>query len=160
MRNKLQFNQWKNSGNVIDWFKKIENKNNYVFIKFDIAEFYRSISETILQTAIRFAEDHVEITDEEKRIIYHYRKSLLFDKNEPWKKKDSDSCFDVTMGSYDGAELCEFIGIYLLSQLCTIISKKGCGLYRDDGLMIQEYINGQQIDQLRKKLKKYLRKLA
>ena len=160
LRNKLQFNQWKNSGNVIDWFKKIENKNNYVFIKFDIAEFYRSISETILQTAIRFAEDHVEITDEEKRIIYHYRKSLLFDKNEPWKKKDSDSCFDVTMGSYDGAELCEFIGIYLLSQLCTIISKNGCGLYRDDGLMIQEYINGQQIDQLRKKLKKYLRKLA
>ena len=39
LRNKLQFNQWKNSENVIDWFKKIEKKNNYVFIKFDIAEF-------------------------------------------------------------------------------------------------------------------------
>ena len=51
LRNKLQFNQWKNSENVIDWFKKIENKNNYVFIKFDIAEFYPSISETILRTA-------------------------------------------------------------------------------------------------------------
>ena len=36
LRNKLQFNQWKNSENVIDPFKKIENKNNYVFIKFDI----------------------------------------------------------------------------------------------------------------------------
>ena len=24
LRNKLQFNQWKNSKNVIDWFKKIE----------------------------------------------------------------------------------------------------------------------------------------
>ena len=123
MRNKRQFNQWKNSENVIDWFKKIENKNNYVFIKFDIAKFYPSMSETILQTAIRFAEDHVEITDEEKRIIYHCPKSLLFYKNEPWKKKDSDSCFDVTIGSYDGAELCEFIVIYLLSQLCTITSK-------------------------------------
>ena len=32
-------------------------------------EFYPSVSETILQTAIRFAEDHVEITGEEKRII-------------------------------------------------------------------------------------------
>ena len=51
LRNKLQSNQWKNSDNVIDWFKKIENKNNYVFIKFDIAEFYPSISETILRTA-------------------------------------------------------------------------------------------------------------
>ena len=63
LRNKLQFNQWKNSENVIDWFKKIEKKNNYVFIKFDIAEFYPVISESILRTAIRFAEDHVEFTD-------------------------------------------------------------------------------------------------
>ena len=78
LRVKLQFNQWKNSGNVIDWFKTIENKNNYVFIKFDIAEFYPSISESILETAIHFAEDHVEIIDEEKRIVYHCRKSLLF----------------------------------------------------------------------------------
>ena len=70
LRNKLQFNQWKNSENVIGWFKKIENKYNYVFIKLDIAEFYPSISETILQTVIPFAEDHVEITDEEVK-IYH-----------------------------------------------------------------------------------------
>ena len=63
LRNKLQFNQWKNSENVIDWFKKIEKKNNYVFIKFDIAEFYPFISESILRTAIRFAEGHVEFTD-------------------------------------------------------------------------------------------------
>ena len=77
MRNKLQFNQWKISDNVIDWFKKIKNKNNYVFIKFDIAEFYPSISETILGTAIHFAEDHVEFTDEEKRIILHCRNSFL-----------------------------------------------------------------------------------
>ena len=159
-RNKLQFNQWKNLENVIDWFKKIENKNNYVFIKFDIAEFYPSISETILQTAILFAEDYVEITDEENRIIYHCRKSLLFYKNEPWRKKDSDSCLDVTIGSYDSAELCEFFGIYLSSQLCTIISKNDSGLYRDDGLMIQEYINGQQIDQLRMKIIKIFKEIG
>ena len=51
LRKKLQFNPWKKSENIIDWFKKIENKSNYVFIKFDIAEFYPSISETILRTA-------------------------------------------------------------------------------------------------------------
>ena len=59
LRHKLPLNQWKDSGNIIDWFQKIENKNDYVFIKFDIAEFYQSISETILQSAIRFAEYHV-----------------------------------------------------------------------------------------------------
>ena len=119
-----------------------------------------SILETILRTAIRFAEDHVESTNEEKRIIFHCRKSLLFYKNEAWKKKDSGSCFDVKMGIFEGGELCEFIGIYLLSLLRTMISKNDCGLYRDDGLMIREYINGQQIDQLRKKIIKTLRKLA
>ena len=58
------------------------------------------------------------------------------------------------MGSYDGGELCELINIYLLSQLCTIISKSDCGLYRDDDLIIQEYINGQQIDHLCKNITK------
>ena len=32
-------------------------------------------------------------------------------------KKDSDSTFDVTMRSYDGAEVCELVGIYILSIL-------------------------------------------
>ena len=50
----------------IEWFKKIENKSNHAFIKFDIAEFYLSISETIRRSAIHSAEDHVEITDEKK----------------------------------------------------------------------------------------------
>ena len=32
------------------------------------------------------------------------RKSLLFNKHEIWVKKDNSS-FDVTMGSFDGAEI-------------------------------------------------------
>ena len=64
------------------------------------------------------------------------------------------------MGSYDSGELCDFIGIYLLSQLCAIISKNDCGLYRDDGLIIQEYINGQQIDKLRNKIIKIFKEIG
>ena len=85
---------------------------------------------------------------------------MLFYKNEPWKKKDSDRCFDVTMGSYDGAELCEFIGIHLLSQLRITINKNDCGISKNDGLMIQEYINGQQTDQLRKKIIKIFKEIG
>ena len=48
------------------------------------------------------------------------------------------------MGIYDGMKLCKFIGIYLLSKPCTIISNNDCGLYTVDGLMMQEYINGQK----------------
>ena len=54
----------------------------------------------------------------------------------------------------------QFIGIYLLSQLCNIISKNDCGLYRDDGLMIQEYINDQQINQLHKKIIKLFKEIG
>ena len=64
------------------------------------------------------------------------------------------------MGTYDSGELCEFIDIYLLSALCTIISKNACGLYRDDGLTIQEYKNCQQIDQLRQKIIKIFNEIG
>ena len=63
------------------------------------------------------------------------------------------------MGSYDGAKLCEFIGTCLLEQLYTKINNNDCGLYKDDCLMIQEYINVQQIDQLRKKIRKIFKEI-
>ena len=38
--------------------------------------------------------------------------------------------FNVTMGFYDRAEICELVGLYLLNQLCNVIEKSGIGLYR------------------------------
>ena len=51
-------------------------------------------------------------------------------------KKINNFLFDVTVGSYDGAETCELAGLYLLNQLNTVIDKSGDGLYRRDGLII------------------------
>ena len=68
------------------------------------------------------------------------------------KKKKTDSCFDVTMGSYCGVEICELAGIYLLTRLATIIKKSHWGLYRDNGLVILRNANGQQIDRTRKSI--------
>ena len=48
------------------------------------------------------------------------------------------------MGSYDGEELCELIGIYIQSLLTNIISKDKMGLYRDDGLFILRRKNKQK----------------
>ena len=50
------------------------------------------------------------------------------------------------MGSYDGAEICELVGIYILTRLAAIIKKSDCGLYRDDFLLILRNVNRQQID--------------
>ena len=45
----------------------------------------------------------------------------------------SSNSFDVTMGSFDGAETCELVGSYLLNHLPRGI-KNHVGFYRDDGL--------------------------
>ena len=42
------------------------------------------------------------------------------------------------MGSYDGAEVCELIGTYMLSQVNQIIDNSDVDLYRDDGLWCYE----------------------
>ena len=92
-------------------------------------------------------------TIEEKVIktIYHARKSLLFDKDNVWVKKDNPE-FDVTMGSYDGAELCELVGLYLLDLLTKEFGKQNIGLYRDDGLSCFENISGPDSEKIKKKL--------
>ena len=76
---------------------------------------------------------HDGITAEEREIIIHAKKSCLHNSGEFWGKRSSPNLFDVTMGSYDGAETCELIGTFLLNH---ITSKHGnnFGLYRDDGL--------------------------
>ena len=75
----------------------------------------------------------------------------MFYENETWKKKDTDTTFDVTMGSFDGAELCELIEIYIQSFFINTLSKDTVGLCREDGLFILRKINKQQTERIRKK---------
>ena len=98
---------------------------------FDIKDFYPSIKETLLIKAINFAKERLNVTNEV--IVKHERKSLLYDNSEPWMKKDS-GLFDVTMRVYDGAEVCELVGTFLLHKLSLKYNKKNFGLYRYDGL--------------------------
>ena len=126
-----KFNQWKSTASAIEWFKSIKNKQHLSFICFDIEEFYPSISQDLLNKALDFASTHDNITMDERNIIIHAKKSTLIHKQQPWQKK-GDTTFDVTMGSYDGAETCELVGSFLLSQLQDL--NINVGLYRDDGL--------------------------
>ena len=43
--------------------------------------------------------------------VIHARKSLLYNEGEPGIKKQGNN-FDVTMGSYDGAKVCENLSAY------------------------------------------------
>jgi hypothetical protein len=66
----------------------------------------------------------------------HARKSLLFHQDKTWVKRNNETMFDVTMSSYDGAEICELVGLFILSKLEAKFGKNQVGLYRDDGLAI------------------------
>ena len=94
----------------------------------------------------------MDITQQDTRTIKHCRKSLLFYNNEPWKKGATHDSFDVTMGSFDGAEICEIMGLYILCLLTELITKDDIGLYRDDGLLLLRNANGIKTEKTRKEI--------
>ena len=152
VRNATSVNQWKNTDDVITWFESISNKESCSFVQLDIKEFYPAITKAILNEALSFAKLYTTITDKDSRIIQHCRKSLLYLDDEAWTKKATDDIFDVTMGSYDGAEICELVGLLLLNKLSSLVDKRDTGLYRDDGLILLRNMRGRSTDMMRKKI--------
>ena len=96
----------------------IPKKEKHAIITFDVYDFYPSISEDLLLKALNYASRFTTITQQDRHIITH-----------------ANNMFDVTMGSYDGAETCELIGAYMLSLIAPKF-KNEVGLYHDDGLLI------------------------
>ena len=56
------------------------------------------------------------------------------------------------MGAYDGAEICELVGTYLLF----LIGKKykNVGLYQDDGLAVFKNTSGPMNEEIKKDIQK------
>ncbi len=150
IKNKTRSNQWINTSQVIDWFKNLENKNSLTFLKFDIVAFYPSITQKLFNTAVSWSKQYHNFTEQQLKIISNCKKSFLFLESSPWTKKCNEN-FDVTMGAYDGAEIAEFVGLYILSKLEKIIPQENIGLYRDDGLCVVKG-SGPEIEQIRKKM--------
>ena len=51
-----KLNQWKDTSDVIEWYKAIDDKQNSSFIQFDIESFYPSIKKELFDNAIIFAK--------------------------------------------------------------------------------------------------------
>ena len=138
---------------MIEWFKNIKNKKKCKFLKFDIAEFYPSISKKVLIKSIKFARKFTKISKEEEEIIIHAKEALLFNDDSAWVKKSQRAQnFDVTMGSYDGSETAEIIGLYILNKLSSVFGIQNIGLYRDDGLAVMNNASGPEMERARKNL--------
>ena len=120
---------------MLNWFKSLKNKQSLRFVKFDVCNFYPTIKPELLNKALVFAEKFIKIPKRDISIILQSRETFLFNEGQPWVKQKG--LFDVAMGSFDGAECCELIGLYMLSKLTegkfALFHKSKIGLYRDDG---------------------------
>ena len=91
---------------------EIETRELNIYIKYTY----------IFSDTINWARSIYKIPEDVLNVILHSRESFLFQNGETWTKKGRDN-FDVTMGAYDGAELCELVGLYILNKLEEIIGK-------------------------------------
>ena len=154
-----KINQFKNTDDCINWFKKLGILQRRAFLTFDIVDFYPSITEIILKKALFWAKEHLKpgiLNDVDIDLILAARVSILAYKGDIWVKKTGE--FDVTMGSPDGAEVSELVGLYLLEQLrqtMIILPKNSFGLYRDDGILAFQTASGRRQEYIRQDLKDF-----
>ena len=89
--------------------------------------FHLSISKELLTKPINNAKSIITIIEKDvMRSVFHAHKSRLFDFACVWIKKDNLD-FDVIMGSYNGPEMCELVGLYLLNLLTYEFGKNNIG---------------------------------
>lgn len=106
-----------------------------MLIKYDIKDFYSSITEKCLLEPLLFAKDFVCLKPKQIKVILHCRKSVLFHGGKSWIKKSKPGRFDVPKGSYEG-QSSELMGMYILSKVNKIDHIDDHGIYRDDGPMV------------------------
>ena len=63
------------------------------------------------------------------------------------------------MGAYDGAEVCELVGLYILNKLDRMIGKNQLRIYNDDGLAAVS-LTGTKIEGLRKETLQLFKELG
>ena len=58
----------------------------------------------------------------------------------------------MTTGSYDGTEVCELVGFYLLRKLTRVIGTKNVRFYWDDSLAVIHQASGPKMNRIKKEI--------
>ena len=138
-------NQWKNTVSAIRWFNSLKDKHLIEFVMFDIKDFYPSITQDLLNNALNFASEYMYISKYDTDVIHHARKPFQFDGSHTWIKKQR-GMFDVLVGAYDAAEVCQLVGTYMLNLLSKKYNKNDFGFYHDNGLTVLKNKSGRHSD--------------
>ena len=56
---------------------------------FDIKDFYPSIKANLLHETLQYARNYINISSNDYEVVFHSRKSLLYNDNQPWMKKEN-----------------------------------------------------------------------
>ena len=67
--------------------------------------------------------------------------------------KREGNLFDVTMGVYDGAEVCELVDNSMLNKIRKKYNKNDMGLYRDDVVAVFRNTTGSKSERIKKNFK-------
>ena len=87
LRLALNVNQWRSTKDCIKWFEEYEKKDRCSFIKYDVKDFYPSITERTLDRALDLAKEYMVIALDKVEIIKDCRKTLLYYEDSIWIKK-------------------------------------------------------------------------
>ena len=87
LRLALNINQWQSTKDCIKWFEEYDKDNRCSFIKYDIREFYPSITKRAFDRALDLAKEYMVIPLEKVEIIKHCRKTLLYYEDSIWIKE-------------------------------------------------------------------------
>ena len=97
------------------WFTIINNKSKNCFINFHIVKFYPSISKLHVVSTINFAKIYSKSSDSETEPVYT-SVSPYCATIKKIGSKTTDSNFYIATGSFHGAEICYFVGLFLLDK--------------------------------------------
>ena len=73
-------------------------------------------------------------------------------------KKFGSEDFDVPIGCFDGAEVSELVGSFILTKFYDVLQRENVELYRDGGLAIVKQMLGPELERKRKKIIKTFKK--
>ena len=85
-----------------------------------------------------------------QRLICHKTQTT----NPTWEKTTDD--FDVTMGSFDCAQIADLEGIYIFDTLGRFLNLNNDAIYRDDGLIFTPNSNRPLTSKIQKKSVEHL----
>ena len=105
---------------------------------------------------MEWAKKHTSIDQEYETIMHPRRTSYMTTMETCGPRRKLEKQFYVSMGAFDYAEVCELIGLCIISTINEGICLESIGHYRDDGLTVLKSATGSELERMTKQLTKTL----